>query len=313
MFLYCETSLHAGAGTGLGRIDLPIQREVHTGFPKIESSGLKGAIREIFEEKEESTTLSTKPTKDDIRILFGNENGESSSGSLGFTDARILLFPVRSAKGIFAWVTCPRILWQLKNDFALLKQPLQLPVPTFDIGPISINEDEIVVFGTNKELENTAGKVMLEEFVFNIKTQAVNIGTDFPLSQWLADKLFDAPIPPETVSDDAFHGILMNHLAIVHDDVFAHFVRLFTEVVTRNKIDNNTGIVQKGALFVEEYLPCNTVMYNLVLASPQFSNPSTKTSADIMATFNTHFPSGTYFQAGGNATIGKGILKAQII
>ena len=49
VFLYCLTSLHAGSGSSLGVVDLPIQRERHTSFPKIESSSLKGAFREAFE------------------------------------------------------------------------------------------------------------------------------------------------------------------------------------------------------------------------------------------------------------------------
>ena len=48
-FLICETPLHAGSGSDLGVIDLPIQRERHTTFPKIESSSLKGSLREAFE------------------------------------------------------------------------------------------------------------------------------------------------------------------------------------------------------------------------------------------------------------------------
>ncbi len=49
-FIYVITPLHAGTGQELGIVDLPIQRERHTGFPKIEASGLKGSIREVFEE-----------------------------------------------------------------------------------------------------------------------------------------------------------------------------------------------------------------------------------------------------------------------
>ena len=49
LFLFCETPLHAGSGNDLSIVDLPIQREKHTGFPKIESSSLKGSLREAFE------------------------------------------------------------------------------------------------------------------------------------------------------------------------------------------------------------------------------------------------------------------------
>lgn len=37
VFLIVETSLHAGSGSDLGIVDLPIQREKHTDYPKIEA------------------------------------------------------------------------------------------------------------------------------------------------------------------------------------------------------------------------------------------------------------------------------------
>ena len=49
LFLQCQTPLHAGSGSEIGLVDLPIQRERHTTFPKIEASSLKGALREAFE------------------------------------------------------------------------------------------------------------------------------------------------------------------------------------------------------------------------------------------------------------------------
>ncbi len=48
----------------------------------------------------------------------------------------------------------------------------------------------------------------------------------------------------------------------MHDD-FKNFVKMFTEVITRTKIDNIKGTVKDGALFTEEYLPAETVMYSL--------------------------------------------------
>ena len=49
LFFRCITPMHVGCGSDLGIVDLPIQREKHTGYPKIESSGIKGCIREDFE------------------------------------------------------------------------------------------------------------------------------------------------------------------------------------------------------------------------------------------------------------------------
>ena len=45
LFLYVETPLHAGTGRGLGAVDLPIQRDRTTGYPIIQASSVKGALR----------------------------------------------------------------------------------------------------------------------------------------------------------------------------------------------------------------------------------------------------------------------------
>ena len=58
LFLIVETPLHAGSGSDLGIVDLPIQREKHTDYPKIEASGLKGSIREIFDTQAKSGKIN---------------------------------------------------------------------------------------------------------------------------------------------------------------------------------------------------------------------------------------------------------------
>ena len=45
LFYQNQTPLHMGTGTEIGFVDLPIQREKTTGFPKGEVSGIKEAFR----------------------------------------------------------------------------------------------------------------------------------------------------------------------------------------------------------------------------------------------------------------------------
>jgi len=40
--LRCLSPLHVGAGSSVGLVDLPVQRESQTNFPKIDASSLKG-------------------------------------------------------------------------------------------------------------------------------------------------------------------------------------------------------------------------------------------------------------------------------
>jgi len=49
LFIYkCETPLHVGSGSEQSFINMPIQREIHTAFPKIEASGIKGGYRRFY-------------------------------------------------------------------------------------------------------------------------------------------------------------------------------------------------------------------------------------------------------------------------
>ena len=163
LFLIVETPLHAGSGSDLGIVDLPIQREKHTDYPKIEASGLKGSIREIFD----AQAKESKIKESEIELVFGPEQGDLHAGALGFTDARLLLFPVKSVKGVFAWVTCPAVLECFKQDLSICqpnidfvdKPPCADTVPSKDTVP---NSSGLIV-----KAEGKTKKIVLEEYTFH--------------------------------------------------------------------------------------------------------------------------------------------------
>ncbi|TVM02759.1 MAG: type III-B CRISPR module RAMP protein Cmr4 [Candidatus Brocadia sp. WS118] len=304
-FLHVLTPLHAGSGNDLGIVDLPIQRERHTQFPKIEGSSLKGSIREVFEEKYQS-----KDDRVDLHWAFGydesneKDNGvkkffEDSkhtefSGALGFTDARILFFPVKSMKGVFAWITCAKVLQHFTSDLALCKP---------EIGNDKLNyspQESDKAQRTKDSLVTFSEKVILEEYTFD--TEENTALTDF------------------AAEIGKFLGItdLQKKAILLPDNDFNDFVQLSTEVITRTKINNETGTVAKGQLFTEEYLPAETILYSLALASPIFTKVEIKTGRfkssakepQVMAFFEEGLP--PVMQIGANATLGKGITAAKV-
>src|SRR6266576_535922 len=114
LYLYVETPLHAGVGSGLSSIDLPIQRERPTQYPMIQGSGIKGKLRATAEDLAERKQA---PFTDDlVSIIFGPKKGEEHAGALIAGDARILLFPVRSLSGVFAYTTSYDVLSRFKRD-----------------------------------------------------------------------------------------------------------------------------------------------------------------------------------------------------
>ena len=248
-FIKAITPLHAGSGSDLGVVDLPIQRESHTGFPKIEASSLKGSIRSEFE---------SKNNEEEAKKIFGTGD---KAGDLGFSDARVLFFPIKSVKGIFAYISCPMVLDRLQEDLKLggIDNLEEIKIPS------SVNDNECIVFENNKNSVNS--HVILEEYSFEIQK----------------DKLDDFLKIPQ---------IDKTRLVIISDDNFTHFVKNSTEVITRIKIGKD-GVVDKesGALFTEEYLPTETVMYALALGD------------------TTEIKEIEMLQIGGNSTLGKGLVE----
>ena len=305
LFMISETPLHAGSGDSLGIVDMPIQRERHTSFPKIEASSLKGALREFFEQDKGEKNK-------DLITAFGAEDGAEKAGALGFTDARLLLFPIKSMRGIFAWVTCPRVLKQFAKDMALAKDGFENEgIDTLS----SPDENKCFLLNANSTLKIgiEKDKIVLEEYAFTptVKNDLKIEGKN--LSDWLAENLFS--------KHSYWKEKAEKDIVVLSDNDFQDFVNLSTEIITRTKIDNTTGTVASGALFTEEYLPTESVLYSLVLASGEFisdeklkkeNRTERKTAQDNMTFFSNYMQSKDVFQLGGNATLGKGLLRTVV-
>ncbi len=292
LYFITETPLHAGSGSDLGYIDLPIQRERHTGYPKVESSGVKGAIRQAFEaiEKIDLERLQRvfgydgDGLPDEITDKFGEK--KDFAGALGFSDARILLFPVKSLKGTFAWITCHRVLAKFRTELQELCGEQELfTLPEFT----GVASDVLYLSSTNQ-------KIQLEEYIYADLDRKDDITA---LANWLADNVLAESLP-------YWQTKIRENLIVLPEDDFADFLKFSTEVHTRIKIDNETGTVKDGALFTQEYLPSETVMYSLAMFSPEFKKEGMELS-EVRKFFNDHKPD--YFQMGGNSSIGKGIIR----
>lgn len=293
LFLLCESPLHAGSGSGLGIVDLPIQREKHTGFPKVEGSSLKGSLREFFETK-------YQPGEANTLALFGSdsdaEEGKSQAGAMGVSDARLLLFPVKSMKGVFAWVTCPRILHRFKEDYELSGQGLDLEIPP--AGSVAPGSSLLL----------TGKRVVLEEYAFKDVQESAVVAA---LGEWLASQLHgeERHYWSEKMERDIF---------VLEDEDFQDFANLSTEVITRTKINSETGTVEPGALFTEEYLPSDSLLYSVIFTRGEFQNKdkdkdATRTEEQLRTFFARTLEAFPILQLGGNYTLGKGVLRTKYL
>lgn len=307
LFLYTETPLHAGSGTSLGIVDLPIQRERTTGYPIVQASGLKGCLRdEAVHHKDwcQNAQCPLHPHNDwdkKIQIVFGPETTAASehAGALSVGDARILLFPVRSLLGVFAWVTSQNVLARFRRDAQLAG----LNVNWTEKGPSAENAALVA----NDSMVVADEKVVLEEFAFI--AQRDNNDNVQTIAEWLAKNAL-----PSGDEYNYWRKTLLKRLVILPETAFRDFVQFSTEVISRVRIDDETKTVARGALWTEEHLPSDTLLYATIFASkPRINNPpSDLQDAQTVLNFVKNCVDGKRLQLGGDSTVGRGFVKAGV-
>lgn len=228
LVILTRTPLHVGAGSSVGAVDQPVQRERHTGFPIIPGSSIKGVMRAHFNiQGTDNETMDR---------LFGParlQGDEAAQGHLSFGEAKLLLFPVRSAKGSFAFVTSSLAVRRFLRDSGQSEE----------LGE-EITDGACLAGSTVKD----GNSVVLEEYRFEAKG-------DFPQS--LADKLC-------SLLDDPVLGSAKGRLVMLSDGDFSHFARNACEVKQHVRIDIATGTAVKGGLFNEECVPSETLFHSTI-------------------------------------------------
>ena len=268
LYLFTRTPLHVGAGASVGAIDQPIQRERHTGFPIIPGSSVKGVLRDHLRILGEAA----------LNDLFGQGgDGENfTAGKISFGEARLLAFPVRSAKGAFALATSALTLQRFARDAACsVKVP---PAPA----------DMTCLAGSKLVIEKNGQKgVVLEEYRFKV----VN------------------PFPPEwegvltkLLSDAVLSGA-EGRFVLLSDGDLSHFAVNACQVNQHVRIDHDSGTAEDGGLFNEETVPSETLFYAPLTVLPR--------GAEDNEVFKALAPE-QLVQFGGNGATGLGFCTVKL-
>lgn len=294
LFLYAETPLHTGTGSGLGAVDLPLQRERITQFPMIQSTGVKGALRQIAEEE-------YSVDSDAVKAVFGPSNTEHA-GAVAPQDARLLLFPVRALKGVFVWVTCADVLNRFRETLIASghwsedNQP-----PEMDDNKLKpqTKEDRPKAWVSDASLLLDGGSIVLEEFDFSAEP-------DTGAEEW-AIFLAESALPQHMRQ---WQERLKSHLVILPNDDYRDFVKYATEVVTRIKLNDLTKTVEKGALFTQELLPAESLLYIPIHATKFRDRDREGTPLEQAHSILQWLEElvSYRFQIGGDETLGRGIV-----
>lgn len=275
------TSVRVGEGSSVSAMNLPVARERHTRWPFIPGSSLKGALR--------SRAVSSRCDLDDEVAVFGarppiskREAGEDdqpgdamdvneSIGSLRVLQATLLALPVRALVSTFALVTCPTALARFARAARI---DVDLPNPRVGDACIGEGLEERMAAQHPTSMGGAAfqGVVFLEDLDLAACASPMVSRWAERLAEWTGDM---SPL---------------EHLVIVHDDVFAHACATWTEFRTRNRVSEETGVVEDGALFTVELIAPEALWWTITAGDDRGLLPD---DADT-------------FTLGGHASVGSG-------
>jgi CRISPR-associated protein Cmr4 len=290
--IHAMSPLHAGTGQSVGAIDLPIARERPTGIPLIPGSSIKGALRARSQGKD------TQMTRD----VFGPDTASSSdhSGSVQFSDAHLLLMPVRSVRGTFAWVTSPYLLQRFAR---VAKEAKEAGNAGLDFSglPASPKEKECCVLSDTLSIPFPGGRrVVFEDLDFTVAEDQK------PKLDSFTANLGRALFPDGSTDFADWRQSLIDRICLIHDDMMSFLLATATEINAHIRLDNETKTVERGGLWYQESLPAETVLAGIAVASDvsAVNGRSKQSAADLLK----HVGSLTngLVQLGGKATTGQG-------
>jgi CRISPR-associated protein Cmr4 len=318
LYLFTRTPLHVGAGSSVGAIDQPVQRERHTGFPIIPATTLKGVFADVWtdglheQDGKRNLRVTTKKNENNEEVidqvaeaawLFGSDNASHAfAGALQFSEARLLAFPIRSARGSFAWITCPLMLARAARDgVPAIKALSEVEVQCFS----GLDGDSKALFGGSgplalkaKDGSTEKTQVVLEEYTFT-HARELPIGLGAALQ--------------ELLKEDAVWREVASRLVILSDGMMSFFAKSACEVAQHVRIDDETGTAAGGALFNQENVPSETLFYSVVNAFKERTPKGhDRTEDKALDTFRTEVDETGVFQFGGDASTGLGYCTVKL-
>ncbi|MFM6347560.1 MAG: type III-B CRISPR module RAMP protein Cmr4, partial [Dolichospermum sp.] len=267
-YMYSLAPIHCGGEGDLGNI-LEIAREVHTNFPYVPGSSLRGSLRDAVEILDKIAGTN----------LFGKEldkQGQMGVHQVWFGDARLLWIPMRTMssnnRDVFTWVSCHSLI----RDHALVSRQKTAKFPKFPNHAV----------GSRAGVYSVADAQIQVSLLSDEQKQATSL-TGWP------DSLKDAVKPTWDnnliVLPDADFQVLMEH-------------SLWTQV--RNKIQDKEGVNPEGSaeiFWTDICIPRDTIFYYPWGYSLPKDNSITEKEHNLLISVLQEL-----FQVGGQANVGRG-------
>lgn len=241
-YLYLLTPLHTGGSADEGNL-MGIAREVHTEFPYLPASSLRGKIRSALEpsnpQSEEEKALAKE-----VSQFFGQkikDGQQPTEGEVWFAEATLLFFPIASLSHHLVWITCP--LWLERWNRWLQKSPLTQLIQNCR-EQITEARPALVSFTPEPLYLQTA--ILQQNALGQLNTNDSN-----SLSQSLQNL---------TTANNMI-GQLLKKLVIVDDEDCIALVETGLQREVRVALNEGEKTVKGGSFRSEEAIPPETVLF----------------------------------------------------
>lgn len=289
VFLRAVTPLHVGVGRAGGVVDMPVQKDLY-GYPVVYASSLKGALKSVC-----LRVYQNQKDRNKCIDLFGSLPSETPTkpGKVMVLDAQSFLIPVRLLRGVYGYITSPLLLKRFIDYLELMD-----PQSSQHLGKL-LKETELK---SNEVITTGHGIISIKSRIGDKEQEYIVINEEF----WLTpkrdektiteiNKLIPAPLQREIYLKN-------DRLLVVSDsdDISLQIVEKSLLRLQRIRLKQDVKMVETGALWSEEYVPRNTVLYTLLLYP----------NNDVKEEFRKYLnKTNNYLILGGNETIGKGLVK----
>lgn len=282
--LHALSALHCGTGQSAGVVDLPIARAKATKLPMVPGSSLRGVLRDEVA-REDATTLfgprlDLRRAVVDAASIDGDAN--SFAGACAVGDATLLTLPVRCLAGVVCYATSPFILSRYARDL----RRARLHAHDVDLGL-----SQVAV--PRQSVNRVQDKVVLEDLDLTAKE-------DDAAAQW-ANVLAGVAFPDDKHAREDF----AMRFAILPNDVMDFLSETATEVRARIAVDPDTGTVKPGALWYEENLPAESLLWGVFAVTASLREGDQRGEDDLAKAV----PSDRLLQLGGKAGVGRGLVR----
>ena len=292
-FVHALSPLHAGTGQGVGIIDLPIAREKATDLPYLPGSSVKGTLRGGFSGSADEVTI------------FGSS--DDHAGSAQFSDQRLLLLPIRSLAGTFAWVTSPYLLRRFGRDAHDCGLTARPGIPDFSGSDVCYIAEEKT---TKKEGATTTEKSALPCTIGKVKLVVLE-DLDLKPTEHTAVRGWATLIGEHVFPNDSeWQAMLAERFCLVHDDVLRFLLETATEVLPRIRLLDDKKTVADGGFWYEEALPTETILTGLLALTPTRQALLKLPEANMLSAIEDK--TARILQFGGKATVGRGLCRVRI-